>query len=138
MKYPTLNTIGLNSKMEKIEMDTKSIYLKINAPYVVDDSKFCPVKNALENLKGQVLSDEQIAQSYDFSDGQDNGAELPITRGRFADITEVSAEINKTSNNLKESFDDFKESEERKAKQKARLDMLNATKQAATSTAAKE
>lgn len=135
-KYNTLSTIGMASEIKTIVRDSKDDFVHITAPYVVDDSKFCPTKNALENLKGQVLSDEQIAQAFDFPDGKDNGASLPIARGRYADITEVEAELKQTNDSLKKSYEDFSESEKRKAKQQERLDALMKTREV-TSTSSK-
>ena len=85
-----LKTINSFDGAEIIEIKDKSVFTKIDAPYCIDDSKFSPISQALKNINGNTLSDEQIAQSYDFQDGTDNGMELPIGRGRFADIVEVS------------------------------------------------
>lgn len=128
-KYNTLTTIGMAAEIKTVIRDSKDDFVQIKAPYLIDDSKFCPTKNALENLKGQVLTDEQIAQAYDFADGKDNGSSLPIARGRYADITEVEAEFKQSNDSLKKSYDDFTESEKRKAKQQERLDALLKTRE---------
>lgn len=120
-----LETINSFDGAKLIEVKDKSVFTHISAPYCIDDSKFSPISQALKNINGSTLSDEQISQSYDFKDGKDNGMELPIGRGRFADITEVSTELRQTNQSLAESYKDFKESEDRKARQKARLDALN-------------
>lgn len=129
-----LNTINSFDGAEYHELNDKSLFLRISAPYVIDDSKFSPITQALKNINGTVLSDEQISQSYDFQNGKDNGMELPIGRGRFADIVEVSTEIRESNKTLSESFNDFKESEQRKARQKARLDALNQVRESTTIT----
>lgn len=128
-KFDTINTFD---KLSQIDVIEKSQYF--TAPYIVDDSKFSPISEALANINGQTLSDSQIAQSYDFPDGKDNGMTLPIGRGRFADIVDLSSEISKDSANLKEDYQNFEESEKRKAKQAERLNMLKATKDVTTST----
>lgn len=128
-KYNTLTTIGMASEIKTVVRDSNDDFVKIISPFLIDDSKFCPTKNALENLKGQVLTDEQIAQAYDFVDGKDNGFSLPIARGRYADITEVEAELKQSSDSLKKSYEDFTESEKRKVKQQERLDALLKTRE---------
>lgn len=127
-KYLTLNTVNMFSKLQRFEVDTKHNMTTINAPYCIDDSKFCPTAEALKNIQGTPLTDEQIANSYDFPDGKDNGMTLPIGRGRFCDITELASEVQKHSENLSNSLNEFKEESKRKEYQKKRLDMLNAVK----------
>lgn len=129
-----LNTINPFDGSKYHELKDKSLFLTISAPYVIDDSKFSPITQAFKNINGSVLSDEQIAQSYDFQNGKDNGMEIPIGRGRFTDIVEVSTELRESNNKLSESFKDFKESEERKARQKARLEALNQVRESTTSS----
>lgn len=127
-KYITLNTVNMFSKLQRFEVDTKHNMTTINAPYCIDDSKFCPTAEALKNINGTPLTDEQIANSYDFPDGKDNGMSLPIGRGRFSDITELSTEVQKHNENLTNSYNEFKDDTNRKEYQKKRLDMLNAVK----------
>lgn len=129
-----LNTINSFDGASYHELKDKSLFLRISAPYVIDDSKFSPITQALKNINGTVLTDDQIAQSYDFQDGKDNGMELPIGRGRFADIVEISTEIRESNKNLSESFNDFKESEKRKINQQARLDALNKVRETTKSS----
>lgn len=137
MKYKTLNTINITTKLQYFEVDTKHNMETINAPYMIDDSKFCPTSEALKNINGAPLTDKQIAASYDFPDGKDNGMSLPIGRGRFNDITELTAEIRKTDTSLKNQFNEFSESEKRKQKQAERLSMLNAVKNATSESTVK-
>lgn len=127
-KYITLNTVNMFGKLQRFEVDTKHNMTTIKAPYCIDDSKFCPTAEALKNINGTPLTDEQIANSYDFPNGKDNGMSLPIGRGRFNDITELASEVQKNNANLSNSFNEFKEETKRKEYQKKRLDMLNAVK----------
>lgn len=129
-----LNTIYSFEGAGYHEFKEKKLYSHISAPYVIDDSKFSPITQALKNINGSTLTDEQLAQSYDFVDGKDNGMSLPIGRGRFADIVEVSTELKESNSRLSESFNDFKETEARKAKQAERLKALSKVREVTTST----
>lgn len=63
--------------------------------FIVDDSCFCPVSEAIKQL-GRISdpSPGQLAEVYDFPNGRDNGKQLPITRRRdFHDMAEYSQEI---------------------------------------------
>lgn len=64
--------------------------------YIVDDSAFVPISEALKQLQNvQPMSDSQLDSFYDFSDGRDNGMSIPISRSprNFSDIAEISSEI---------------------------------------------
>lgn len=90
-------------------------------PFVVDDSCFCPMSEAIKQL-GRINdpSSGQLAEVYDFPNGKDNGKELPVTRRRdFHDIAEYSQEIkNETSKMNKEILKGQVEKAEREALKK--------------------
>lgn len=77
----------------------------VPGPFVVDDSCFCPMSEAIKQL-GRINdpSSGQLVEVYDFPNGKDNGKQLPVTRRRdFHDIAEYSQEIkNETSKMNKE------------------------------------
>lgn len=63
--------------------------------YIVDDSHFCPMSEAVKQLaNSRPLTDEEIAQCYDFTNGFDNGMQIPVQRmAGIADITEMTEAI---------------------------------------------
>lgn len=70
--------------------------------FVVDDSAFCPMSEAIKQLSR--VNDPtlgQLSECYDFPNGKDNGKQLPITRQRnFGDLAEYSQEIREQSANM--------------------------------------
>lgn len=67
-----------------------------DSPYIVDDSSFVPISEALKQLSNVApLSDSEMNKYYDFADGTDTGISIPITRSPkdYSDITEVSTAI---------------------------------------------
>lgn len=67
-----------------------------DSPYIVDDSQFVPLSEALKQLDNVAgMSSDKASQFYDFVDGQDNGKEIPINRQlhEYNDVTEISNAI---------------------------------------------
>lgn len=96
-------------------------YDDIDAPYIVDKSKFCPIHEALSQLTANnALSPADLAY-YDFKDGKDTGAHIPVQRLHdVKDLAEMSVEIRKLNQDLASAY-----SKELKAKQdKEFLDSL--------------
>lgn len=62
-----------------------------NGDYVVDDSGFQPMSEAVKQLsKTAPLTSDQIAAAYDFPDGKDTGMKVPVERmPRTSDIVEI-------------------------------------------------
>lgn len=48
--------------------------------YVVDDSNFVPMSEAVKQLGGNAIGDDVTKSYYDFPTGQDNGMEVPFSR----------------------------------------------------------
>lgn len=87
---------------------------KFNNPFIVDDSVFVPMAEAVKQLsKTSEITEQQIRENYDFPDGKDTGMEIPITRQHgIADITEISSAIMEKTEKLVEA--------EQKAKKRAK------------------
>ena len=65
-----------------------------DSPYVVDDSGFLPIAEAIKQLKGNTVSGGEIEQTYDFPNGFDDGRKIPYNRRTDCkDITEISSAI---------------------------------------------
>lgn len=64
------------------------------SPYVVDDSNFVPISEAIKQLSNQGLSNIETNSYYDFVDGRDTGIKVPINRTHDGkDIAEISQNI---------------------------------------------
>lgn len=85
------NTINLDKtiKIEEYE-DPKVKY----GPYIVDDSNFVPISEAIKQLSAQGLTDVELHGYFDFTDGRDTGINIPINRTHDGkDIAEISQNI---------------------------------------------
>lgn len=97
-----LNTINFENKL--IDVDYQLPKTKFG-PYIVDDSNFIPMSEAVKQLTSNVVSDSVNQQYYDFPDGKDTGISIPATRTKNCkDIAELSQQImdsvEKTSQHL--------------------------------------
>lgn len=78
--------------------------------YVVDDSHFVPMSEAVKRVTGGTLSPQEVRAMYDFSDGKDTGKKIPVDRShRFTDLAEISVEARKTAEKVKQGLKEAKE-----------------------------
>lgn len=98
-----LNTVNHETKLEVIEY---SLPKTLDSPYVVDDSNFIPIKEAIKQLNRIAdPSASELEQSYDFPNGIDNGKQIPITRTHnFGDIAELAVEVNQQTDKMREAI----------------------------------
>lgn len=81
--------------------------------YVVDDSSFVPMSEAVKRVTAGALMPEQIKSMFDFKDGKDTGAKIPVDRShRFSgDIAEVSElayqAVDDVNSSLAKAKDDY-------------------------------
>lgn len=79
----------------KLEIESVSLPETPSGDYLIDDSNFIPMAEAVKQLNR--INDPtfgQLAQVYDFPNGKDNGKSIPLTRRHdIKDIAEISAEI---------------------------------------------
>lgn len=87
-KYLTSTSYRYNSNKKYEYFDSPTP----DTNYIVDDSKFTPMSEAVKQLqKLQPLTEGQIKASYDFADGYDNGMKVPVNRlHNVSDITEIA------------------------------------------------
>lgn len=89
--YKTYSTIRTNQKIKMTEYKDPQ---PKKTPFIVDDSFFQPVAEALKNLKNGGLSSSEVQTYYDFPNGRDDGSAVPINRRHdMKDITEISNAI---------------------------------------------
>ena len=96
-----------------------------DTPYVIDDSSFVPMSEAVKQL-GHVNSDgSDYSGYYDFADGEDTGIEIPITRTKQGqDIAEISNHIMNKVNDISEEVIKAKEFEEFKEQTNKRMEAM--------------
>ena len=84
--------------------------------YVVDDSCFIPMSEAVKQLGSNNLGPNEIKNYYDFVDGNDNGMEIPITRTKNGkDIAEISSKIMDKVGEIAEKVDTARKLNAKKA-----------------------
>lgn len=92
-----------------------------NTPYIVDDSNFIPMSEAVKQLGAANFNGETYKGAFDFADGKDTGIAIPITRTKDGkDIAEVSSaimdKVDEISEEMKKArdFEQFKAETEQK------------------------
>ena len=92
------NTICLDKTIKIVEYNEPKIK---SGPYVVDDSNFVPISEAIKQLSNQGLSDIETKSYYDFVDGRDTGIKVPINRTHDGkDIADISSNIMEQVNDI--------------------------------------
>ncbi|QCS37189.1 hypothetical protein [Tortoise microvirus 66] len=70
---------------------------------VVDPSYFVPTAESVKCVNSTPLSPSEVARSFDFRDGKDNGMAVPLSRKRGLDLADVSMARDKAVAELEES-----------------------------------
>lgn len=84
-----------------------------DSEYVIDDSSFVPLKEAIKQLGNGYGEGNHIEQMYDFPDGKDTGAQIPFSRSsEFKDIAELSNEIMNQTDNVNNALNEAKKEQE--------------------------
>lgn len=87
---------------------------------VTDFSYFIPRSEAIKTITGN-LSSSDIDGNYDFPDGRDSGAKVPVSRQRGVDLAILSEELRRADKAVSDAVSDAK----REAKLKARLEKIS-------------
>lgn len=126
-RFKTVNFV------EKLELEDVELPKTPDSPYVVDDSCFIPMSEAIKQLSVNNGSGTSDGLMYDFPNGKDDGRAIPISRCKdVKDIAEVSAAIMEDVNKVTESL----ESERKAAKKRADFENSLAAINSAGSTKA--
>lgn len=89
------------------------LHVTPDSEYVVDDSSFVPIKEAIKQLGNGYGEGNHIEQMYDFPDGKDTGAQIPFSRSsQFKDIAELSTEINNSQTEIQNKINEAKKEQE--------------------------
>lgn len=100
------------SDMTIVDVDADLCASKDFGDYVVDDSHFVPMSEAVKRVTGGTLSEAEIKTMYDFPNGKDTGEKVPVDRTHRmmnGDIAEMSVEYKNAQRQAKESIDQAKE-----------------------------
>lgn len=99
-----------------------------DSEYIVDDSSFVPMKEAIKQLSTIGSSSDSLKPYYDFHDGKDTGIEVPITRTKNGkDIAEISSHIMEKVGEISEEVEIQKRSLKRKEEFNSKLEAIKNT-----------
>lgn len=85
------NTINVEEKLSLVDYELPKTP---SSNYVVDDSNFVPMAEAVKQLGVNNTGAEDLISCYDFPDGNDNGMTVPLSRTKNGkDIAEISSSI---------------------------------------------
>lgn len=112
MDLPRLKTVNVHSPLD---VDCYSLPETVQGAYVVDDSNFVPMAEAVRQLGANNVGSVDVKSCYDFVDGADNGMEIPLGRRKDCkDIAEISANIMKQVEETTEHIRNEKDYQNRK------------------------
>lgn len=107
------NTINFTEKLSLVDYELPKTP---KSNYVVDDSCFIPMSEAIKQLSVNNSNGTTDGLMYDFENGRDDGRSIPISRCKdVKDIAEISSAIMDDVNKVTESI----ESERKAAKKRA-------------------
>lgn len=96
-----------------------------DSDYIVDDSSFVPMKEAIKQLSAVGASSDSLKPYYDFQDGEDTGIEIPITRTKNGkDIAEISSHIMEQVDELSDQVNKAKDLENFKQQKEAEMQSI--------------
>lgn len=123
IKIKRLNTINVNDGSSIIDYE---LPITPDSDYVVDDSCFVPIAEAIKQLKANNLSGAEIEQTYDFPNGVDTGKSIPVTRrADYSDITELSTAIMEDTKTQVQELEKARDKKRRQDKFDSELKELN-------------
>lgn len=100
----------LPGAMSLVDCEPDPVPYKNYGDYVVDDSHFVPMSEAVKRVTGGALSPDDVKVMYDFADGKDTGKKVPVDRTHSfsGDIAEMSYELRKSEASAKEQLAEAK------------------------------
>lgn len=119
-----LKTINQVDKLEVVDYE----YVEhCNGEYVVDDSNFIPMSEAVRQLTTNQVGQDIINQYYDFPTGKDTGETVPFSRTKDCnDIAVLSSNIAAETAELAEKSAKNKAAAEKRAAFEAELKAASA------------
>lgn len=105
----------MNKRFETINFDKSLEVVPYTLPqipageFVVDDSCFIPMSEAVAQLGANNVATEKIKNYYDFPTGIDDGREIPFSRTKNAkDIAELSTRITEQTKEIADKLESDK------------------------------
>lgn len=109
-RYKTISTLPSSEPDGRLTMITTEIS-KEYGDYIVDDSAFVPMSEAVKRVTGGALSQQDIKTMYDFPTGKVATAfKLPVdrTHAYTGDIAEVSKAVREAAKGAQEELEEAK------------------------------
>ena len=101
---------------EKLVTEEYKLPVTESTPFVVDDSQFIPMSEAIKQLSVNNSSGTSDGLVYDFPNGKDDGRPIPISRSKdVRDIAEISTAIMEDVNNLADSMESARKANKKRA-----------------------
>lgn len=98
--------------------------------YVVDDSSFIPMSEAVKQLGTTPFDGDAYKSYYDFADGKDSGIAIPVSRTKDGkDIAEISSNIMEEVNNIADKVEKEKKFQQFKSEVAAKTLGSESTKE---------
>lgn len=127
-----VNTLNTHEKMVIDDFEEKFDY---DAPYVVDDSNFVPMSEAVRQLGSGAVDNSIVDQYYDFPTGKDTGESVPFSRTK--ECNDIAVLSSKISEDTAELADKISKNKAENAKREAfEAELKSASVQNSTDTSA--
>ena len=123
MKKSTLHSLD-TVQVHDIGKNEYSLPVTEDSDYIVDDSAFIPMSEAVKQLGlNHNFTGSDMKTAYDFPDGKDSGIPIPINRTKNGkDIAELSQSIAEQQETISNELQKQKEFEDYQEQVKASLD----------------
>lgn len=107
IRYSTISSLPSADENRLVVGDFSPIHH--NGSYVVDDSGFVPLSEAVKRVTGGALSSQEVKALYDFPDGRvTSGFRVPLDRRAdyHGDIAEISKAVRDSAVGAREELAD--------------------------------
>ncbi|QCS36815.1 hypothetical protein [Tortoise microvirus 10] len=91
-----------------VEPYSDSFRSYVNVESLCDKSYFMPMSESVKTVSSAPLSQAEINACYDFKDGRDSGARVPVDRYKGLDLAEVSNYTRKIKEAVDQDLKDAK------------------------------
>lgn len=129
------NTINFTEKLSLIDYELPKTP---KSEYVVDDSCFIPMSEAIKQLSVNNGNGTTDGLMYDFENGRDDGRPIPISRCKdVKDIAEISSAIMDDVNKVTESIESERKAIKKRAEFEANIQAIKNAGSASTDSTTK-
>lgn len=114
---------SLNSVQDHhIGSDSYELPVTPDSEFIVDDSNFAPMSEAVKKLGATPFDGDSVKSNYDFADGKDDGSEVPFHRkADVKDIAEISTHIHEKQTEIVDEIKKAADFEKFKAETEAKM-----------------